>query len=476
MGLVAVAAECFGDLMYKYKHVTTVDADIDSTFEWFEHEGSFRRLMPPWEVAEEVRADETIEVGSQRVFRFPMGPLKMTWVAEHTAYEPPHHFADKMVKGPFWHWTHDHNLRQSEGKTEVVDDVTYQVPFGALGNLADTVLGGMLVKSRLSSMFKARELRLQRDLKRHSDFSPLPRKKILVAGSSGMIGTQLVAFLDTGGHDVWRLVRRTLKPGANEIRWDPENNELDSNLISGFDVIIHLGGEPIGDKRWSVKRKQKIRDSRVDSTRLLSEAIASLDEKPESFILASAIGWYGDRGDEELTESSEIGDGFLPDVCKEWESSASAAEEAGVRTIYLRTGIVLAATGGALGRMLLPFKMGAGGPMGGGKQWMSWISLDDQIYAMNHLMMEESSKGVYNVTAPNPVRQRRFAKLLGRVLRRPAFVPLPRFAIRLIFGEMGERLTLDSQRVLPDKLVNEGYEFVHERLEDGLRDSLGMWK
>ena len=257
---------------------------------------------------------------------------------------------------------------------------------------------------------------------------------------------------------------------------DPENNELDSNLISGFDVIIHLGGEPIGDKRWSVKRKQKIRDSRVASTRLLSEAIASLDEKPESFILASAIGWYGDRGDEELTESSEIGDGFLPDVCKEWESSASAAEEAGVRTIYLRTGIVLAATGGALGRMLLPFKIGAGGPMGSGKQWMSWISLDDQIYAMNHLIMQDSSRGVYNITAPYPVRQRRFAKLLGSVLRRPAFMPLPKFAIKILFGEMGERLTLDSQRVLPERLVDEGYKFVHENLEDGLRDSLGKWR
>ena len=291
-----------------------------------------------------------------------------------------------------------------------------------------------------------------------------------------MIGTQLVALLDTGGHDVWRLVRRNLKPGANEIRWDPENNDLDPNLLSGFDVIIHLGGEGIGDKRWSAKRKQAIRDSRVNSTKLLSDAIASLDEKPEAFILASAIGWYGNRGDEELNETSEIGEGFLPDVCKEWERAASVVEEAGVRTVYLRTGIVLAATGGALGKMLFPFKMGGGGPMGGGKQWMSWISLDDQIYAMNHLMMEESSRGVYNVTAPYPVRQRRFAKVLGSVLRRPAFMPLPRFVIKILFGEMGERLTLDSQRVLPDRLVEEGYKFVHENIEDGLRDSLGMWR
>ena len=375
--------------MYKYNHTTTVEADIESTFAWFEHEGSFRRLMPPWEVAEEVRADESLEVGSQRVFKFPMGPLKMTWIAEHTAYNPPHHFADTMVKGPFWSWNHNHDLKESNGTTTVEDEVTYQVPFGPLGNLADRVLGGMLVKSRLTRMFRARELRLQRDLEQHSKFSHLPRKRILVAGSSGMIGTQLVAFLDTGGHEVWRLVRRQPKQGANEIRWDPSNGEIEASELEGFDVVIHLGGEGIGDKRWNKKRKKAIRDSRVNSTTLLSNTIASLEKKPEVFVLASAIGWYGNRGDEELTEKSASGKGFLPDVCNEWEAAAEAIEDAGIRTAYLRSGIVLAATGGALGKMLLPFKLGAGGPMGGGKQWMSWISLDDQIYAIHHLVLNE---------------------------------------------------------------------------------------
>ena len=462
--------------MYKYNHTTTVEADIESTFAWFEHEGSFRRLMPPWEVAEEVRADESLEVGSQRVFKFPMGPLKMTWIAEHTAYNPPHHFADTMVKGPFWSWNHNHDLKESNGTTTVEDEVTYQVPFGPLGNLADRVLGGMLVKSRLTRMFRARELRLQRDMEQHSKFSHLPRKSILVAGSSGMIGTQLVAFLDTGGHEVWRLVRRQPKQGANEIRWDPSNGEIEASELEGFDVVIHLGGEGIGDKRWNKKRKKAIRDSRVNSTTLLSNTIASLEKKPEVFVLASAIGWYGNRGDEELTEKSASGKGFLPDVCNEWEAAAEAIEDAGIRTAYLRSGIVLAATGGALGKMLLPFKLGAGGPMGGGKQWMSWISLDDQIYAIHHLVLNEESSGAYNITAPNPERQKNFAKTLGKVLRRPAFAPLPKFVIKIIFGEMGEKLTLDSQRVLPTRLQKEGYAFVHEDLESALRDSLGMWR
>ena len=316
--------------MYKYTHETVVDAGIDSTFEWFEHEGSFRRLMPPWEVAEEVRADDSLEVGSQRVFRFPApgAPfLKMTWVAEHTAYDPPHHFSDTMVKGPFWSWNHDHNLVESGGKTTVRDEVTYQVPFGPLGNLADRILGGMLVRGRISKMFKARELRLQRDMKEHSRFAHEGRKRILVAGSSGLIGTQLVAFLDTGGHDVWRLVRRPVKEGAKELSWAPDKGVLESSDLEGFDVVIHLGGAGIGDKRWSKKRKQLIVDSRRESTMLLSETLSKLEKKPESFIVASAIGYYGNRGDEDLDETSAPGSGFLTDTVIDWESFPDSARD-----------------------------------------------------------------------------------------------------------------------------------------------------
>ena len=315
--------------MYKYEHTTVVESNIEAPFDWFEHEGSFRRLMPPWEVAEEVRADETLEVGSQRIFRFPMGLMKMTWIAEHTAYDPPHHFADKMVKGPFWRWHHNHDLSEVNGVTTVTDEVTYQVPFGPLGNLVDRILGGALVRSRITRMFTARELRLQRDLEQHGRYASQQRKKVLVAGSSGCIGTQLVAFLDTGGHNVWRLVRRPAKQGAKELEWYPERGELDSSILEGFDVVIHLGGVGIGDKRWNKRRKHMIRDSRVNSTKLLANAISSLENKPECFMLASAVGWYGDRADEELTEESSHGEGFLPDVCKEWEAAASAVEGAG---------------------------------------------------------------------------------------------------------------------------------------------------
>ncbi len=461
--------------MYNYRHETVVEADAETTFAWFEHEGSFRRLMPPWEVAEEVRADDSLEVGSKRIFKFPMGPIKMTWVAEHTGYDPPRFFSDRMLKGPFRSWDHEHHLVEEGGETKVIDEVTYQVPFGRLGNLVDRILGGLLVRKRISQMFRARELRLKRDLFHHSKFADKPRRRILVAGSSGTIGTQLVAFLDTGGHDVWRLVRRDIKEGSKELNWDPTSGKIDHGILEGFDTIIHLGGEGIGDKRWSSRRKKAIRDSRVDSTLILSNAIREMNRKPEVFIVASAIGWYGDRGDEELDENSPPGDGFLPDICREWEDAASKVEESGVRTVFLRSGIVLTATGGALEKMLLPFKLGGGGPMGGGKQWMSWISLDDEIYAIHHLIMNSGSVGKYNLTAPEPIRQKLFARVLGRVLRRPAIAPIPGFAIRLMFGEMGVSLTLESQRVLPNRLVDEGYEFLHSDLEHALRDTLGMW-
>ena len=325
-------------------------------------------------------------------------------------------------------------------------------------------------------MFNAREFRLVRDMENHNKFNHLKRKKILVAGSSGLIGTQLVAFLDTGNHDVWKLVRREADSNKKEISWNPSEGKINSNELEGFDIIIHLGGVGIGDKRWSKKRKALIIDSRKDSTILLSDTISQLENKPEAFIVASAIGYYGNRGDEELTEESQPGKGFLTDTVIQWESYADSARNAGIRVVNTRNGIVLSATGGALGRMLLPWKLGGGGPLAGGKQWMSWISLDDEIYAIHHLMMNNQCEGAYNLTAPNPSRQKTFSKTLGKVLRRPAIAPIPGFTMRILFGELAKPLLIEGQRVLPKRLKESGYEFTHNTLEEALRDSLGKWR
>ena len=234
--------------------------------------------MPPWEVAEEVKADETLEVGSEN-FPFPMGPMKMTWVAEHTAYDPPHHFADKMVKGPFWRWHHNHNLSEVNGITTVTDEVSYQVPFGPLGNLVDRILGGALVRSRITRMFKARELRLQGDLQQIRN-SRINLKEGLDCWLIRMYRHSVSGIPRYRRSRSLGLVRRPAR-GVTGIEWYPDKGQIDASILEGFDVIIHLGGVGIGDKRWNKRRKQMIRDSRVNSTKLLADAISSLKNKPE---------------------------------------------------------------------------------------------------------------------------------------------------------------------------------------------------
>jgi len=456
----------------QYKCVTKVNADRSDVFKWFERRGSFRRLMPPWEIAEEVRSDENLQNGAKRIFRFPLGPVKMTWVAEHLGYQPPEKFEDVMVKGPFKSWHHKHHFEdRGDGQCHVIDDVEYKLPMGLPGRL----VAGRSIKKRLDRMFRARSQRLIRDMGQHEIHRDKSRKRILIAGASGLIGKQLVAFLDTGGHDIWRLVRHKHNSENQEIFWNPKDGVLNPKSIEGFDVVIHLGGAGIGDKRWSKSRMKIIESSRKESTTLLAETLANLSNKPELFMVASAIGWYGDRGDEILTEESESGTGYLPDVCAVWESSAIKAKNAGIRTIHLRTGVVLDATGGALAKMLLPAKLGVGGPIGRGRQWLSWISMDDEIYAIHHLLMTHNTEGIYNIVSPNPVKQKQFAKGLGRVLRRPAFIPTPPFGVWLLFGKMGVALTTESQRVTPNRLLDSGYKFQHENLDGALRDTLGMW-
>jgi uncharacterized protein (TIGR01777 family) len=265
--------------------------------------------------------------------------------------------------------------------------------------------------------------------------------------------------------------------GAQEIQWDPATGTIDEKSIEGFDAVIHLGGAGIGDKRWSKARMELIKTSRTESTALLASTLSKLKSKPEVFMVASAIGYYGNRGDEELTEASAAGEGYLAETCLAWEAAAQPARDAGIRTIHTRTGgIVLDATGGGLGKMLLPAKMGAGGPIGRGKQWLSWISMDDEIYAMHHLLMTESCEGAYNLVSPDTVQQKAFAKVLGKVLRRPAFIPTPPFGVWILFGKMGVTLTTDSGRVLPSRLLELGYRFEHSSLEPALRDTLGLWR
>jgi len=296
--------------------------------------------------------------------------------------------------------------------------------------------------------------------------------RVVVGGASGLIGTALTASLRNRGDRVLPLVRHAPRTGTGEIPWDPATAELQGPALEGTDAVIHLGGVNIASGRWSKKTKAAIRDSRLESTRLLSATLARLEKPPRTFICASATGYYGNRGAELLTEDSPPGDGFLPDLCRAWEAATEPARHAGIRVVNLRTGIVLSARGGALARMLPAFKAGGGGVLGSGRQYMSWITLDDAVRVIEFALKTESLAGPVNVVAPNPVTNREYTRTLGRVLKRPTFLPLPAFAIRVLFGEMGRVLLLEGQRVHPARLEQAGFSFHHVHLEDALRHEL----
>ncbi|HEV2380891.1 MAG TPA: TIGR01777 family oxidoreductase [Terriglobia bacterium] len=297
--------------------------------------------------------------------------------------------------------------------------------------------------------------------------------KVLVTGSSGFLGSALTRSLTTGGHSVTRLVRPGTKPGPSQIVWDPSAGRLDPNSIEGFDAVLSLAGENIAGGRWTPERKRLLRDSRVKSTLLLAETLARLSRQPRVLVAASATGYYGDRGDEMLTEASAPGSGFLAEVCRAWEDSTRPAAAAGIRVVNVRFGIVLSAAGGALAKMLPPFKAGVGGPVGSGRQYMSWIALDDVVRVIEHAFVTDSLAGPVNVVAPEPLTNREFARTLGRVLGRPALLPLPAFAVRLLFGEMGDALLIASARVRPSRLEAANYRFLYPELEGALRRLLG---
>jgi uncharacterized protein (TIGR01777 family) len=295
--------------------------------------------------------------------------------------------------------------------------------------------------------------------------------KILVSGSHGLVGSALVNSLRSDGHEVFGLVRRA-PHSESEVEWYPERGSLALARLEGMDAVVHLAGESIAEGRWNDEKKQRIRESRVKGTTVLSEALSNLKRPPKTLISASAIGYYGSRGDLILTEQSAAGNDFLAGVCVEWERATETASTQGIRTVLARFGIILSVDGGALKKMLPPFRMGVGGRIGTGQQWMSWIALDDVIAGLTFALNNDSLQGPVNFVAPNPVRNAEFTKTLGKALSRPTLFPIPAFGVRLVFGEMAEALLLASQRVEPGRLNSTGYQFQHARLADALRQVL----
>lgn len=296
--------------------------------------------------------------------------------------------------------------------------------------------------------------------------------RVVISGSSGLIGRALVTRLETDGHDVVRLVRRDPR-GPHEIEWDPAAGTIDAAGLDGADAVFHLAGAGIGDHRWTEPYKQEILNSRVDSTGLLASTLATLDRRPSVLVSASAIGWYGDRGDEILDETARQGSGFLSEVTAAWEAAATPATDAGIRVLHPRTGIVLSRDGGALQRLLRPFRLGVGGRTGSGNQWWSWITLGDEIRALTHLAFSSNLAGPVNLTAPNPVTNQGFVETLGSVLRRPTVVPTPSLALKVMLGsELADALLFQSQRAVPARLIKDGFTFDSPDLALAMRSVL----
>ncbi len=297
--------------------------------------------------------------------------------------------------------------------------------------------------------------------------------RVAITGSTGLVGSGVVAVLSAGGHEVVRLVRRAPAPGEQAVRWNPAKGEVDAEGLEGFDAVIHLAGENVGSGRWTAARKAAIRDSRVNGTRLLCEALAGLARPPKTLVCASAIGIYGDRGEDVLTEESPPGAGFLAGVCREWEAASGPAARKGIRVVALRIGMVLSPKGGALPRMLPLFRKGLGGVIGGGRQYVSWVALDDLPNIILHTLRRGDLNGPVNAVAPHPVTNREFTEALGKVLSRPTPLPVPAFALRLaVGGEMADALLLASARGIPRRLEETGYRFLFPELPAALRHLL----
>lgn len=448
----------------KSVHLAAPAAEV---FAWHERPGAFERLTPPWEPVRVVERRGGIRDGDRLVMEMGRPPATMRWVAEHRDYRPGESFCDVQLQGPFARWIHTHRVEPDGADAcRLVDDIEYELPLQAISG----PLAGGFVAARLERMFRYRHTVTAQDIAAHRRHKGGRSMKILVSGSNGLIGSTLIPFLTTGDHSVVRLVR---KQSGQGIYWNPDTGEIDAEKLEGFDAVVHLAGDNIADGRWTDAKKKRIRESRVKGTRLLAETLAKLTKKPSVMVCASAIGYYGDRGPEALDENAAPGDGFLADVCVDWEKAAEAARKAGIRVVHLRIGPVLAAKGGALEKMLLPFKLGLGGVLGSGEQYFSWVTVDDVVGIILFAIETPQLTGPINTVAPNPVTNRELTKTLGKALARPTILPVPALGLRLAMGELADELLLASTRVIPTKLERAGYVFRFASLEPALRHLLG---
>ncbi len=452
-----------------FRHRTHFPYPPEDVFAWHMRPGAFERMSPPWINVRILEREGRIHDGGRVVLGIRQGPTDIRWEVRHTEFEEGRLFRDEQVSGPFEAWSHSHRfLPADDGGCFLEDEIEWTAPLGAAGRL----FAEGLIDRELDRLFRFRHARLGNDLRLHSSYRGTPLR-VAVTGASGLIGSSLRDFLTSGGHEVIPLARKERAKGAHGPSWNPLAKEMDSSVFEGVDAVVHLAGESLASLRWSDAKKERIFQSRRHGTALIAGTLAGLSKPPQVLISASAVGYYGSRGTEVVTEESPPGNGFLAMVCREWEGATSAAVKAGLRVVKLRTGFVVSPLGPGLGKMLPPFKAGLGGRIGNGRQYMSWIDLDDQVGLIHHALTRPGVSGPMNATAPNPVSNATFTDTLGRVLGRPTVLPLPAVAVKGLLGEMGTELLLKGARVIPQKAMDTGYDFLYPNLEDSLRYQLG---
>ena len=440
---------------------------VSDVFAWHERPGALQRLTPPWEKVAVLEQRGGIRKGGRVVAAVRIGPVKSRWEVEHVDYEASRQFRDVQRRGLFRVWEHTHLFEpDGEGGTVLADRIRFELPGAALGRL-----GHGTVHARLDRMFRYRHAVTKADL----ELPPAEPGRVVITGASGLLGNALVPYLQTQGWQVWKAVRRRAVK-ADEIAWDPAAGSIDWPDGVAFDAVIHLAGANLAEGRWTEERKRVIRESRIQGTRTLVQGLQRAAFRPRVVLSGSAIGYYGDTGNAVVDERAAVGGGFLADICRGWEEEVSPLDTVGVRTVRLRTGVVLTPAGGALARLEPLFRAGMGGKLGHGRQWMSWIALDDWLDGVRAALTGARIAGAVNLVAPQPVTNAEFTRTLAQVVRRPAVATVPAIALKAALGQMADEALLSGARVEPAKLLAAGHRFRFADLEPALRHALGRYR
>jgi len=451
-----------------FSYASVFPCSPQELYNWHSREGALERLIPPWENTSVIQRRGGIAPGGTATLKLHAGPIPYRWFAEHIIDEPGKVFKDIQTRGPFAQWEHTHLFHEHPEGCQLEDRIQFKLP-------AHSLLPGFApaqVEKMLQRIFSYRHRTLLEDIKLHKKYSSKPLR-ILITGGSGVLGQALKPLLTTGGHEVWFLVRRKPDPEKNEIYWNPAKGEIDTAAFPAFDGVIHLAGDNIGEGRWTEEKKQRVIASREQGTGLIAQTIAAMEPRPRAFLSASAVGFYGDCQDMCMVEEDNSGCAFISDVCYLWERAAVPAQEAGIRTVFMRIGVVLSPRGGALKRLLATASVGFMKGFGAGNQYISWISVDDMISSMLHALTCDDLEGAVNIAAPNPVTNSELMQTLAKVMRRPLLPAVPAKLLKTLYGQMASEVLLSGCRVSTEKLQNSGFTFRHPDIETGLRALLG---